>query len=53
MDGMHMILYNVDAIDNADARAFCCKLYLAIMMAESRKLSAGREAEAHSLSFAA
>jgi len=53
MDGMHMILYNIDTIDNADARAFCCKLYLAIMMAESKKLSAGKEAESRTLSFAA
>jgi hypothetical protein len=53
MDGMHMILYNVDSIDNADARAFCAKLYLAIMMTERQKISAGKTAESELLSFAA
>lgn len=37
LDGMHMVLYNIGDIVNADARAFCSKLYLAIMQAEQQK----------------
>jgi hypothetical protein len=53
LDGMHMILYNVGTIDNADARAFCSKLYLAIMMAESQKMSSSNDTGSTPLSFAA
>jgi hypothetical protein len=44
LDGMHMILYNIGDIINADARAFCSKLYLAIMSAEREKHKPGTDA---------
>jgi hypothetical protein len=36
-NGMHMVLYNIGDVINADAREFCSKLYLAIMQAEHEK----------------